>query len=635
MPSKDDKRLCIDNVRHAEYYDMLETFDKLYKQSKDGMVFDNLMDLILSEENICLAYRNIKSNKGSKTQGTDNITIETISKMTKREVIDFVRFIVLGSEHGYRPKPVRRKEIPKPYDTTKMRPLGIPCMWDRIVQQCIKQVMEPICEAKFSANSYGFRPTRSAKNAVRRCNDLMQLTKLHYVIEFDIKGFFDNVNHSKLIRQIWSMGIHDKKLIWIIKKILKAPIKMPNGDIVYPEKGTPQGGVISPLLANIVLNELDHWVESQWQLNPIINKYSTKINSTGSINYGNGYKAMKKTNLKEMYIVRYADDFRIFCRNRNDANNCYISVKKWIEERLKLEISPEKTKIVNMRKRYSEFLGIKMKVHRKSHKYVVESHMSDKALKRAQIKLIEQIKCMSKPKLNKERDEIILYNSMVSGIHDYYKMATHISKDCGIIQCSVRLVLFNRMRQQKGSRLIDTGRKLTIFEQKQYGKSQQLKYAKGSGEPIYPIGYIQNVVPKAIKFTSTAYTNEGRKHHHDKLEIDLTPIQNYVKENEHDKTIEWYDNLISRFSAQWGRCMITGRTLKSSKDIAFLYRQNQIDTKTDKYSNLILVIKPIEELIQSTDNLRNKYLIKHLKLTTKQIIKLNNFRKLLNLPNIG
>lgn len=375
MPSKNDKRLCIDDVRHAEYYDMLETFDKLYKQSKDGMVFDNLMDLILSEDNICLAYRNIKSNKGSKTQGTDNITIETISKMTKREVINFVRFIVLGSEHGYRPKPVRRKEIPKPYDTTKMRPLGIPCMWDRIVQQCIKQVMEPICEAKFSANSYGFRPTRSAKNAVRRCNDLMQLTKLHYVIEFDIKGFFDNVNHSKLIRQIWSMGIHDKKLIWIIKKILKAPIKMPNGDIVYPEKGTPQGGVISPLLANIVLNELDHWVESQWQLNPIINKYSTKINSTGSINYGNGYKAMKKTNLKEMYIVRYADDFRIFCRNRNDANNCYISVKKWIEERLKLEISPEKTKIVNMRKRYSEFLGIKMKVHRKSHKYVVESHM--------------------------------------------------------------------------------------------------------------------------------------------------------------------------------------------------------------------------------------------------------------------
>ena len=133
---------------------------------------------------------------------------------------------------------------------------GIPCIWDRLVQQCIKQVMEPICEAKFSDNSYGFRPNRSVEHAMQRTYTMLQRMNLHYVIEFDIKGFFDNVNHSKLVRQIWALGIHDKQLIFIIKRILKAPIRMPDGTTLIPDKGTPQGGIISPLLANIVLNEL-------------------------------------------------------------------------------------------------------------------------------------------------------------------------------------------------------------------------------------------------------------------------------------------------------------------------------------------------------------------------------------------
>ena len=116
-------------------------------------------------------------------------------------------------------------------------------------KQCIKQVMEPVCEAKFSNNSYGFRPNHSVENAIARSYQLLQHANLHYVIEFDIKGFFDNVNHAKLIRQIWAMGIHDKKLIFLIKRILKAPIRLEDGTTVTPDKGTPQGGIISPLLA--------------------------------------------------------------------------------------------------------------------------------------------------------------------------------------------------------------------------------------------------------------------------------------------------------------------------------------------------------------------------------------------------
>ena len=147
MPNekKKEKLLCVDNLRHAEYYGMQNVFDELYDKSKNGEVFTELLSVILKRENILLAYRNIKANTGSKTAGTDGLIIHDIGRLPPDEVVDKVRYIITGSPHGYRPKAVRRKEIPKP--NGKIRPLGIPCIWDRLVQQCIKQVMEPICEA--------------------------------------------------------------------------------------------------------------------------------------------------------------------------------------------------------------------------------------------------------------------------------------------------------------------------------------------------------------------------------------------------------------------------------------------------------------------------------------------------------
>ena len=137
-----------------------------------------------------------------------------------------------------------------------------------------------------------FRGTRRAENLHHASTH-----NLHYVIEFDIKGFFDNVNHSKLMRQIWAMGIHDKQLIFIIKRILKAPIRMPDGTTLIPDKGTPQGGIISPLLANIVLNELDKWVESQWQNHPLVKEYGyeRKIRNSITFDRSKAFLKMRKT----------------------------------------------------------------------------------------------------------------------------------------------------------------------------------------------------------------------------------------------------------------------------------------------------------------------------------------------------
>ena len=250
------KALKKSKLRHAEYYDFQEIQDKLYAESMDGKVFTKLVEIITLPENIKLAYRNIKKNKGSKTAGTDGKTIQHLEKLSEEKLVALVQ----RKFSWYVPQSVRRVEIPK--DNGKTRPLGIPTIMDRLVQQCVLQVLEPICEAKFHERSNGFRPNRSAENALAQCYRMIQRQHLHFVVDIDINGFFDNVNHAKLIRQIWAMGIRDKTLLCMIKGMLKAPIVMPNGETVSPQKGTPQGGILSPLLSNIVLNELDWWVSS-------------------------------------------------------------------------------------------------------------------------------------------------------------------------------------------------------------------------------------------------------------------------------------------------------------------------------------------------------------------------------------
>ena len=224
MPKKEKQKiLSVDNLRHAEYYDMQNVFDSLYAKSKNGDIFENLVDLILKRENILLAYRNIKNNTGSHTVGTDNLTINDIGKLSADDVVEKVRKIVFGSKDwGYRPRPVRRKEIPKPNGS--IRPLGIPCIWDRLVQQCIKQIMEPICEAKFSNNSYGFRPNRSVENAIAAAYKHMQCSNLHYVVEFDIQEVLIDGNKfiiEKIDPVFGDVSMRDTSSIYPINRVEK------------------------------------------------------------------------------------------------------------------------------------------------------------------------------------------------------------------------------------------------------------------------------------------------------------------------------------------------------------------------------------------------------------------------------
>lgn len=183
------------------------------------------------------------------------------------------------------------------------------------------------------------------------CN-LINRAGLHFVVDVDIKSFFDNINHKKLIKQLIKIGIKDKKIISIIKAMLKTEVVLPNGEIVKPEKGTSQGGILSPLLANVVLNELDWWIDSQWFGKRLDREYKKQK-----------YKkcALKRCGLTEVRIIRYADDFKLLCRTREGADKIFKLVKIFLKERLKLEVSKEKSKIINLKKKSSNFLGFRIK----------------------------------------------------------------------------------------------------------------------------------------------------------------------------------------------------------------------------------------------------------------------------------
>ena len=579
-------------LRHSEYYDLQDCFDELYAKSKQGDVFTNLMEVISSEENIRLAYRNIKHNSGSYTSGVDKLSIKDIERLSTEKLVE----IIQRKFKFYKPKPVKRVEIPKPNGNT--RPLGIPTIVDRLVQQCILQVLEPICEAKFHERSNGFRPNRSAEHALAQCYRMIQIQNLHFAVDVDIKGFFDNVNHSKLIRQMWALGIRDKQLICIIKEMLKAPVAMPDGSTQYPTKGTPQGGILSPLLANIVLNELDWWISSQWE-NMITHSEYQMSYENGTANKNNVYRALRNSRLKEMYMVRYADDFKIFCRKRSDADKAFIAVKQWLKDRLSLEISDEKSKVVNLKKHYSEFLGFKMKVVRKGKKatgqakYAVQSHMSDKSKARIKKQAVEAMRDIKHLSSDEQKKTIVHYNSLVMGWHNYYKFATHVSRDFSEIAFLVKNSVRGKLENQLKKSIVKPLKSPVYIH---YAQSKEIRYLGNT--PIVPIAYVQHKNPMDKKRIINKYTVAGRAEIHKRLEKVNVSILHYLMRHPADGSIEYNDNRLSLYCAQQGKCAVLNVPMETNR-IHCHHKIPKARGGNDAYGNLILVDKSVHSLIHA------------------------------------
>lgn len=335
---------------------------------------NELIEKILHRDNLNEAFKRVKSNKGS--AGIDGITTEELLehlKENKDKILGQIR------ARKYKPKPVKRVQIPK--SNGKKRNLGIPTTIDRVIQQAISQVLSPIYEKKFSENSYGFRPNRSGHDALKRIKEIADEGNTWVV---DLEKYFDTVNQSKLI-QILSEEIKDGDVISLIHKYLKSGI-MIDGIKVNSDKGVPQGGPLSPLLANIYLNEADQELE-KW-----------------------GYK-----------FVRYADDMLIFARNRKAAERYYKRVKKLLEGKLKLKVNEEKTSIRKLSQ--TKYLGYgfyhnngtQLKVHKESLKKL-----------KAKLKAVT-----SRSNALGYRQRRIKINQIVRGWIQYFKLANmrnHLQK---------------------------------------------------------------------------------------------------------------------------------------------------------------------------------------------------------------
>ena len=233
------------NVRFSTEAELKQTLDFLYVKSKEGISFTGLIEAMVNEVTIVTAIHNIKSNKGSKTAGIDQMKMDKYLQMPKEELIALIR----DNFSNYRPKPAKRVYIPK--KNGKKRPLGIPTVLDRIIQECVRIIIEPICEARFYPHSYGFRPYRAQKHAVRDIINVINAStyskdQLVWQVEGDIKGCFDHISHDWLLANIPTDKV-------ILKKWLKCGVIF-KGELFKTEEGTMQGGIISPTLANMTLD---------------------------------------------------------------------------------------------------------------------------------------------------------------------------------------------------------------------------------------------------------------------------------------------------------------------------------------------------------------------------------------------
>ena len=233
----------------------------------------------------------------------------------------------------------------------KVRPLGIPAMTDRIVQEMIRIVLEPILEAQFFPHSYGFRPFRSTEHALAQTLKIINGSKLYWAVEGDIEGYFDNVNHKKLIDILWKMGIKDKRVLTIIEKMLKAGY-VDNNVFHKTEKGTPQGGILSPLLANVYLNNFDWLIAKHYEYHPNNIDYREKKNALA---------ALRAKGVPPVFYIRYADDWIMLTDSKENAEKLKKMSAKYLKYKLKLNLSAKKTLITDVRENNITFLGFNIK----------------------------------------------------------------------------------------------------------------------------------------------------------------------------------------------------------------------------------------------------------------------------------
>lgn len=333
---------------------VLDMQRKLYRWSSDDpdKVFADLFNLVCDRRTLSEAWRRLARNSGSRTPGTDGMTRRSVEERPggAARLLGEIREAL--RDGSYNPEPVRQRLIPKPGKPGKFRPLGIPTLIDRLVQMALKLVLEPIFESDFHPTSYGFRPGRSTHDALERIQRFLHPTKrgpsvYRYAIEGDIKGCFDAIDHHVMMERL-RKRIGDRKVLRLIHAFLKAGV-MIEGTIRHPVTGSPQGGVISPMLSNIYLTAIDERY-GRWSMRP----------REPSINAAARRVRDHKKGRPVFYTVRYADDFVVLVDGtREQAEAEKRALAEFLKTELRMELSMEKTRITDVREGF-DFLGYRV-----------------------------------------------------------------------------------------------------------------------------------------------------------------------------------------------------------------------------------------------------------------------------------
>jgi group II intron reverse transcriptase/maturase len=358
-----------------------------------------MLERILDSRNLNEAYKRVKRNHGA--GGVDGMSVEELGEYLAAHKEEILRAILDGK---YRPNPVLRVEIPK--EDGKKRPLGIPTAVDRVIQQAIAQVLTPIYEPKFAETSYGFRPKRSAHDALRKCLEYID-DGYKYVVDMDLEKFFDTVNQSKMI-QLLSRDIEDGRVVSLIHKFMRAGVIVCE-KFEETELGVPQGGPLSPLLANVLLNELDHELE------------------------GRGHK-----------FVRYADDMLIFCKSKRAAERTLENITPYIEDKLFLKVNREKTTVAYVRG--VKFLGYSFRIAKGG---VAALYVHPKSIAKMKAK-IRVLTSRSNGWGNDYRK--LNVNHFITGWVQYFKLAgmkTRLQETDEWMRHRIRVLIFKQWKKPK------------------------------------------------------------------------------------------------------------------------------------------------------------------------------------------
>lgn len=544
--------------------------DEMYRitskciESKEIPKFKGLVEIMSSEVVIMTAIHNIKANKGSKTPGIDQKIID--KDYLQKDYYEVVTDIQ-NSFTNYKPDMVRRKWIPKPGKQEK-RPLGIPTIKDRIVQECVRLIIEPILEAQFFQHSYGFRPWRDTHMALERVKDQVHRIGYYWIVEGDISRFFDNVNHTILIKKLYHMGIADRRILMIIKEMLKAGIM---DECKKNELGTPQGGIISPILANVYLHQMDKWITREWENKVTQNNYSSKRNQYQSLH--------RYSNLKPAYLIRYADDWILLTDSKEHAEKWKYRISKFLETNLKLKLSDEKTLITNIKEKPIHFVGFTYKVikepsMRKGYKPVVRPQQEriDKKL----LEIIQDIKMLRLP-MTKENliESISKINSKIRGIINYYSAANMVYFSLAKYHRRITTVAMNSLRR-KGV-IFKPAREVNNLMALHSNYSTWIPAIKLPNEQL--IGITSPAFCKYQKTYNknqeeTPFSSKGRELHLKRTRKQLSlarmeeilQVPEIIKFNKYDKSKEIYNyeyfmNRMYAFNRDKGRCKICGEPI--------------------------------------------------------------------------